>query len=67
MFRKLNRRIFDLALEKAELVPEAVWYTGDQYECDIKGVLSGGLFPVWYVGAIDLPYTEDKNTLTVKS
>ena len=67
MFRKPNKRIFDLALEKAELAPEEVWYIGDQYECDIKGALSTGLFPVWYIGAIDLPYTEDKNILTVKS
>ena len=67
MFRKPDRRIFDLALEKAELAPEDVWYIGDQYECDIKGALSAGLFPVWYIGAIDLPYIEDKNILTVKS
>ena len=67
MFRKPNKRIFDLALEKAELTPEDVWYIGDQYECDIKGALSAGLFPVWYIGAIDLPYIEDKNILTVKS
>ena len=67
MFRKPNKRIFDLALEKAELAPEEVWYIGDQYECDIKGALNAGLFPVWYIGAIDLPYIEDKNILTVKS
>ena len=67
MFRKPSKRIFDLALEQAELAPEDVWYIGDQYECDIKGALSAGIFPVWYIGAIDLPYTEDKNILTVKS
>lgn len=67
IFRKPNKRIFDLALEKAELAPEDVWYIGDQYECDIKGALGAGLFPVWYIGAIDLPYIEDKNILTVKS
>ena len=55
-----------MALEKAELAPEDVWYIGGPYECDIKGALSAGLFPIWYVGAIDLPYTEDKNILTVK-
>ncbi len=66
MFRKPNRRIFDLALEKAELSPDEVWYIGDQYECDVKGSLNVGLLPVWYTGAIDLPYTEDKNILTVK-
>ena len=53
--------------EKADLAPEDVWYIGDQYECDVKGALSAGLFPVWYTGAIDLPYIEDKNILTVNS
>ena len=67
IFRKPNKRIFDLALEKAELEPEETWYIGDQYECDIKGASHAGLFPVWYIGAIDLPYIEDKNILTVKS
>ena len=67
MFRKPNKRIFELALEKAELRPEEVWYIGDQYECDVKGSLNAGLFPVWYIGAIDLPYTEDENILTVRS
>ena len=67
MFRKPDKRIFDLALEKAELAPEDVWYIGDQYECDIKGALSAWLFPVWYVGAVDSPYTEDKDILMVKS
>ena len=67
MFRKPNKRIFDLALEKAGLAPEDVWYIGDQYECDIKGALGAGLFPVWYIGAIDVSYTADKSILTVKS
>lgn len=67
MFRKPNRRIFELALEKAELQPNEVWYIGDLYECDVKGSLEAGLFPVWYIGAIDVPYTEDKNILTVKT
>ena len=65
IFRKPNKRIFDLALEKAQLQPNEVWYIGDQYECDVKGSLNAGLLPIWYIGAIDLPYTEDKNILTV--
>ena len=65
IFRKPNKRIFDLALEKAELQPEDVWYIGDQYKCDVKGSLDAGMLPIWYIGAIDLPYTEDKNILTV--
>lgn len=66
IFRKPNKRIFDLALEKAELQPDEVWYIGDQYECDVNGSLNAGLLPIWYIGAIDLPYTEDINILTVK-
>ena len=78
MFRKPNKRIFDLALEKAGLQAGEVWYIGDQYECDVKGSLNAGLTPVWYTGAIDLPYTMegepsmeegypmDKNILTVR-
>ena len=67
IFRKPNKRIFDLALEKAGLETEEVWYIGDQYECDVKGALNAGLLPIWYIGAIDLPYTEDTNILTVKT
>lgn len=67
LFRKPNRRIFDLALEKAGLVPEDVWYVGDQYECDVKGAEGAGMFPVWYIGAIDLPYEEHREVLTVRS
>ncbi len=73
MFRKPNKRIFHLALEKAGLQPDQVWYVGDQYECDVKGSLNAGLLPVWYTGALDLPYTMaenhsmDKNILTVKT
>ena len=67
LFRKPNRRIFELALEMAELAPEDVWYVGDQYECDIKGAAGAGMFPVWYIGAIDLPYEEHKEILTVRS
>lgn len=78
MFRKPNKRIFDLALEKAGLQAGEVWYIGDQYECDVKGSLNAGLTPVWYTGAIDLPYTmegepfmkeghfTDKSILTVR-
>lgn len=65
IFRKPHRRIFDLALEKAALRPDEVWYIGDQYECDVKGALNAGLYPVWYIGAIDLPYREDCSILTV--
>lgn len=67
MYRKPNPAIFRLALEKAKLLPEDVWFVGDQYECDIVGAGNAGMFPIWYLGAIDLPYTEHENVLTVRS
>lgn len=53
LFRKPNKRIFELALKKAGLEPEDVWYIGDNYECDVEGARNAGIFPVWYIGAID--------------
>lgn len=67
LFRKPNKHIFELALEKANLRPEDVWYIGDNYVCDVKGAIGAGIFPVWYIGAIDLPYTEDKDICTISA
>ena len=67
MYRKPNGRIFGLALEKAELLPEEVWYVGDQYQCDIVGAGAAGLFPVWYVGAIDMKYEPKEDALTIEN
>lgn len=50
LFRKPDKRIFELALEKAGLLSEEVWYIGDNYACDIVGAADAGLFPVWYLG-----------------
>lgn len=67
MYRKPNRRIFDLALEKAEIGSADVWYIGDQYECDIVGARNAGIFPIWYLGAADMPYEEHDDVLKVES
>jgi len=65
IFRKPNPRIFDLALEKAELQPQEVWYIGDNYDCDIFGARNAGMYPVWYTGALrGKPIVEDE-VLTV--
>lgn len=66
VFRKPNRRIFDLALEKADLKPEEVWYIGDQFECDIVGAKNAGLFPVWYQGAVAAATDRESGVLCVK-
>ena len=66
MYRKPNKHIFELALEKAELQPEEVWYIGDQYQCDIDGAGAAGLFPVWYIGTIDMKYEPKEDILTIE-
>lgn len=66
MFRKPNKRIFDLALEKAGLLAEDVWYIGDQYECDIVGAKNAGLKPIWYLGAIDMNYEKKDDVPTIE-
>ena len=66
LYRKPNKRIFDLALEKAGLKPEEVWYIGDQYKCDIKGAKDAGMIPIWYIGAIDLEFEPVDDVLMIK-
>lgn len=51
VFRKPNKFLFQLALRKAGLQPEEVWYCGDNILCDIIGAFEAGIFPVWYTGA----------------
>ncbi|SHL18569.1 putative hydrolase of the HAD superfamily [Anaerocolumna jejuensis DSM 15929] len=48
MFRKPHPRIFELALAKAKLTPEKVWFCGDNPVCDIEGAYYAGMKPVWY-------------------
>lgn len=67
MYRKPNRRIFDLALEKADLPADEVWYVGDQYECDIMGARNAGIFPVWYQGAANLPCEDKEDVMMIRS
>lgn len=67
MFRKPDRRIFELALEKAELEPEDVWYAGDDYECDVVGARNAGLFPVHYIGASDRSWERKDDVMEISS
>lgn len=50
VFRKPDSRIFQLALFKAGLQPEDVWYCGDSPVYDIRGAFEMGMQPVWYAG-----------------
>lgn len=48
MFRKPNKYIFELAIRKAGLSPEQIWFCGDNLEADVIGAHMAGIFPVWY-------------------
>lgn len=46
--RKPNRMIFEVALKKANLSPEEVWYCGDSVSADVFGANGVNIFPVLY-------------------
>jgi Predicted hydrolase (HAD superfamily) len=50
--------LFELALKKAHLKPEEVWFCGDHPKFDISGVSGAGIYPVWYQSELDCPYRQ---------
>ncbi len=52
VYRKPHNRIFELALRKAGLSADKVWYCGDNVHCDVMGSYNVGITPVWYYGAL---------------
>ena len=66
VFRKPHRRIFELAVKKAKLEANEIWYCGDNGSCDVEGAEMAGLFPVWYNGAYQGDdYTPKKECLVI--
>jgi haloacid dehalogenase superfamily, subfamily IA, variant 1 with third motif having Dx(3-4)D or Dx(3-4)E len=61
MFRKPNRMLFELALKKAGLSADEVWFCGDNVIADIGGSSSVGIFPVWYDNNIKEDSWTNKN------
>ena len=51
--RKPDRRLFQLALIKAKLPAEDIWFVGDTFDKDILGAHNAGMFPVYYQGIIE--------------
>lgn len=48
MFRKPNPMLFELALKKADLAAEDVWFCGDNVKADVEGSAAVGMVPLWY-------------------
>ena len=55
-FRKPNRYMFDIAIERSGLSPDEIWYCGDDPDCDVVGAYNAGIFPVWYDNDTDKRY-----------
>lgn len=51
VFRKPHRRIFELALRRAGLAPQEVWFCGDHPVSDVQGAAACGMRAFWYLGA----------------
>lgn len=58
---KPNRILFDIALQKAGLSAEDVWYCGDNPQNDVEGAAQVGIFPVWYDNSVDKDYIDRAN------
>jgi putative hydrolase of the HAD superfamily len=59
MFRKPNPMLFELALRKARLEAQDVWFCGDNVKADVEGSAAVGMFPVWYENeTVENPWRE---------
>jgi len=56
VYRKPTKILFELALCKAGLTPNDVWYCGDNTRCDVYGASNAGIFPVWFHSEIECSY-----------
>jgi len=58
VYRKPHRMIFELALRKAELSADEVWFCGDHTKCDVAGAMNAGIFPVWFHSHFECVYRD---------
>ncbi len=64
--RKPNRILFDIALQKAGLSADKVWYCGDNPKADIEGSSQVGIFPVLYDNDTDKGYIKSSDYKTLQ-
>lgn len=50
VIRKPDKMLFEIALKKADLPAEQVWYCGDSMANDVMGAHGAGIYPVLYEG-----------------
>ena len=57
MVRKPDKRLFEAALHRAGISPEAAWHCGDVANADVMGAHYMGIFPVLYeTNEVDNPF-----------
>jgi len=56
--RKPGPMLFALALKKAGLEAEKVWFCGDNPQADVAGAAQVGIFPVWYDNDTECDYRD---------
>ena len=64
--RKPNRILFDIALQKAGLSADKVWYCGDNPKADIEGSSQVDIFPVLYDNDTDKEYIKSSDYKTLQ-
>lgn len=67
IFNKPHSMMFEIALKKAGLTADKVWYCGDSIQADVYGAKSVGMFPVLYEGETEErnPFAGQNDGLTV--
>jgi putative hydrolase of the HAD superfamily len=58
VYRKPNPVLFELAVKKARLSPDKVWFCGDSTVTDVSGASAAGIFPVWYQSRLECIYRD---------
>lgn len=53
IFQKPHGMMFEIALKKAGLSADKVWFCGDTISADIYGAHAVGMFPVFYEGEVE--------------
>ncbi len=64
--RKPNRILFDIALQKAGLRADEVWYCGDNPKADVEGSSQVGVFPVLYDNATGREHSDFTDSKTLQ-
>ena len=64
--RKPNRILFDIALQKAGLRADEVWYCGDNPKADIEGSSQVGIYPVLYDNDTEKEYKKHLDNKTLQ-